>query len=147
MPANPACWETLLVGEQGDEYRALRASVALWPLQASDCVAGLDVEPTASVRALERSQRGGVRWINEYRAPLTFLRARAHDDCRFRALLQFARLPYYSLRAPHVAGDLRYDRQAGLDFSDVPLLGEPETDRACPRFLPSWVPPRAELLR
>ena len=155
MPANPACWEGLLVGEQGSTYRVLRASVALWPLQASDCTAGLDVEPTANVRLLERPNRGGVRWISEYREELAELRQLAARDCRFRALLEFARLPYFSRHGTEsipgrdpgkFAGDLRYDRQPGLDFSDLPLPEDPSSG-PCPRFLPGWVPPRADLLQ
>jgi inner membrane protein len=152
MPANPACWETLTVGEQGDMYRVLRASVALWPLAATDCTAGLDVEPTANVRKLERPNRGGVRWIHEYSAELLDLQYQAKTDCRFRALLQFARVPYRPVltRPGHVdsytAGDLRYDRERGSDFSDVPISFDPPMSE-CPMRLPGWAWPRAELFR
>jgi inner membrane protein len=155
MPANPLCWEGLLVGEQGGSYRVLRASVAVWPLQASSCTAGLDVEPTANVRPLERPNRGGVRWISEYREELSELRQLAQRDCRFRALLQFARLPYISRHGSETtpgrdpgkfAGDLRYDRKPGLDFSDLSLPEDP-SHGPCPRFLTAWTPPRADLLQ
>jgi inner membrane protein len=155
MPANPLCWEGLLVGEQGGSYLVLRASVAVWPLQASSCTAGLDVEPTANVRSLERPNRGGVRWISEYREELSELRQLAQRDCRFRALLQFARLPYISRHGSETmpgrdpgkfAGDLRYDRKPGLDFSDLSLPEDPSRG-PCPRFLTAWTPPRADLLQ
>jgi inner membrane protein len=152
MPANPACWETLTVGEQGDRYRVLRASVALWPLGASDCTAGLDVEPTANVRRLERPERGGVRWIHEYSEELQRLRYHARYDCRFRALLQFARVPYGPVMTHprlvdrYTAGDLRYDRERGSDFSDVPISFDPPMSE-CPKRLPNWAWPRAELFR
>ena len=155
MPANPLCWEAQLVGEQGGTYRVLRASVALWPLPASSCTAGLDVEPTAHVRPLERQSRGGVRWISEYREELSELRQLAERDCRFRALLQFARLPYISRHGSETmpghdpgkfAGDLRYDRDPGLDFSDLSLPEDPSRG-PCPRFLTAWTPPRADLLQ
>jgi inner membrane protein len=155
MPANPLCWEGLLVGEQGGSYRVLRASVALWPLSAGSCTAGLDVEPTANVRPLERPHRGGVRWISEYREELSELRQLAGRDCRFRALLQFARLPYVSRHGSEslpgrdpgkFAGDLRYDRKPGLDFSDLSLPEDPRSG-PCPRFLTAWTPPRGDLLQ
>lgn len=154
-PANPACWEGLLVGEQGGSYRVLRATVALWPLRAEQCTVGLDVDPTAQVRPLDRPLREGVRWVSEYRAELSQLRQLARDDCRFRALLEFARLPYWSSwgsatmgsRGPgKFAGDLRYDRQPSLDFSDISLPDDPHTGE-CPRFLPGWQLPRADLLQ
>ena len=141
MPANPSCWETLVVGEQGGQYRVLRASVALWPLATERCTAGLDVEPTAQVSKLDRPSRGGVRWIHQYSAEIAELRKLTHDDCRFRALLQFARVPYAGERR---AGDLRYDRKPEPDFSDLDL---PADAGPCPRWLPGWELPRASLLR
>jgi inner membrane protein len=154
MPANPCCWEALMVGEQSDVYRVVRASVALWPLRADDCTAGLDVEPTAPVRRLERPDRGGVRWIHEYSAELADLRRRVGNDCRFRALLQFARVPYApvhvradSATEHELAGDLRYDRHRDRDFSDVPIFFDEPMDPSCPAFLPGWEWPRAELFR
>lgn len=145
MPANPACWEGLVQGEQGGSYRVLRASVALKPWAARDCNAGADVEPTAPVTRLTRVDRGGVHWLTEYRADLAALRRLRRDDCRFRALLQFTRLPYVSASGT-VAGDLRYDRKPGRDFSDIPLPKDPHAG-GCPRFLPGWVEPRARLFQ
>jgi inner membrane protein len=142
-PANPTCWEALVVGEQGGQYRVLRASVALWPLATERCTAGLDVEPTAPVVPLDRPSRSGVRWIHQYSSDTAELRRLARDDCRFRALLQFARVPYIGKR---YAGDLRYDRAPDRDFSDVEL---PSAAHAgpCPRWLPGWDLPRASLVR
>jgi inner membrane protein len=145
LPANPACWEALLAGEQGGSYLVLRASVALPPLAATDCSAGADVEPSAPVTPLERANYHGVRWRSEYRSDVAELARLRATDCRFRALLRFARLPYLA-KPPKLAGDLRYDRQPGLDFSDVQL---PKIASAgpCPRFVPGWTEPRAELFR
>jgi inner membrane protein len=141
LPSNPACWEGLVAGEQGGLYRVLRASVALGPVAASDCNAGADVEPSAPVIPLSRANHGGVRWRTEYSADIATLSRVRRDDCRFRAMLRFSRLPYLG-RARQSAGDLRYDRAPGLDFSDVPL---PNGARACPRWVPSWSEPRADL--
>ncbi len=141
LPANPACWEALLAGEQGGTYRVVRASVALAPLPAAGCAAGADVDPSAPVKPLSRANHAGVRWISEYRAELATLRRLREVDCRFRALLRFARLPYVTAER-RLAGDLRYDRRPGLDFSDVPLAGP-----RCPRFVPGWGEPRAELFQ
>jgi inner membrane protein len=151
MPGNPACWEGLVAGEQGGSYRVLRAKVSLPPLALASCAAGVDTDPTAPVRPLDRPMRSGVEWQSEYRADLGELRALRKRDCRFRALLKFTRLPYaFYTRAtgsfPRLlkAGDLRYDRVRDLDFSDVEL---PQAGQdACPRFVPGWAEPRADLL-
>ena len=151
MPGNPACWEGLVVGEQGGLYRVLRAKVSLPPLELASCAAGDDVDPTAPVKRLDRPVRQGVRWINEYQADLTELRTLRQRDCRFRALLKFTRLPYATFTSgtgsfPRLlkAGDLRYDRARDQDFSDIELR-EAGQD-ACPRFVPGWAEPRADLL-
>jgi hypothetical protein len=55
------------------------------------------------------------------------------------------RIPYWVEAGDKVVvGDLRFDRSKGLDFADLELEKAP---MACPRFLPSWTPPREELLR
>jgi hypothetical protein len=148
MPANPACWEGLVAGEQGGMYRVIRASVALRPLSAERCGAGDDVVPSAPITRLSRATRGGVRFRFEYQTPLVELRGLAQADCRFRALLRFARLPYYTrpLGRVRYAGDLRYDRAPGMDFSDIELP-VPSSSLGCPRFVPGWTPPRAKLLQ
>ena len=145
LPANPACWEALVAGEQGGTYRVLRASVALPPLSAVSCRAGADVEPTAPVTSVDRANYQGVRWRSEYRAELSALSRLRQENCRFRALLRFARLPYVNA-AGTIAGDLRYDRSPDLDFSDVVLDGA-AADRRCARFVPGWAEPRAELFQ
>jgi inner membrane protein len=145
LPGNPLCWEGLLAGEQGGVYRVLRATVALASGPADGCGAGTDVEPTAPVTRLERAPRGGVRWVTEYRAELTQLSRLRRQDCRFAGLLRFARLPYVSADG-RVAGDLRYDRSPGLDFSDVALPAVP-SDGDCPRLVPAWGEPRGELFQ
>jgi hypothetical protein len=145
MPANPACWEGLVAGEQAGVYRVLRASVALGPGPANDCKAGMDVEPSAPVTVLTRANHGGVRWLSAYSTEVSALARLRETDCRFRAMLRFARLPYVSASGK-IAGDLRYDRGSGLDFADLPLPAPPALED-CPRWVPGWAEPRAELFR
>jgi len=145
MPANPACWEGLVAGEQGGQYRVLRASVALGPAAAADCKAGMDVEPTAPVTVIPRANHGGVRWLTAYSADVADLDRLRRADCRFAAMLRFARLPYVTASGK-IAGDLRYDRGRDLDFADVPLPAG-LAPGGCPRLVPGWSEPRAELFR
>ena len=83
--------------------------------------------------------------MSEYQADIAELSRLRRDDCRFAALLQFARLPYVSASGL-IAGDLRYDRKQSRDFSDIELPRDP-TKGVCPRFTPGWREPRAELFR
>jgi inner membrane protein len=145
LPANPRCWEGLVAGEQGGTYRVLRATVALGGLAPNACIAGMDVQPTAPVTSITRSGHGGVRWLTAYSADVAKLSRLRREDCRFRAMLQFARLPY-AAPARQMAGDLRYDRRPDADFSDIPLPADPATGD-CPRLLPGWTEPRSELFK
>jgi hypothetical protein len=142
----------LVAGEQGGVYRVLRSSVALPPLSAAGCAAGDDVVPTAPVQKLDRPLHGGVHFRSEYRAEVSDLLRLEHEDCRFAALLRFTRLPYVSSQLgesdaprPRYAGDLRYDRSPGLDFSDLILPSGRPQSAGCPRFVPGWRKPRADL--
>lgn len=146
MPGNPLCWSALLVGTSGPHYVVLSVNAAPFPAlsDAAACPYDSGAVSTAPRTPLGRAPSPGVRWLDEYRTELSELRALRADDCRFDALLGFARVPYAT--APRsggarVAGDLRYDRSPGLDFSDLPLA-EP---RDCPRFVPPWQPPRHAL--
>ncbi len=153
MPANPCCWEAFVVGEQGGTYRVLRTRVALPPLPESSCMAGVDIHPTAAVTRIDRPERQGVQFQTEYHVAASELGALRRADCRFRALLEFARIPYVTARpngfaggAGLFAGDLRYDRQPEADFSDIRLPLDP-WQGSCPRFVPGWTPPRESLFR
>jgi inner membrane protein len=146
LPSNPACWEGLVAGRQSGTYHVLRATVALGSVAPGECsAAGTGVEPTAPVTPITRADHGGVRWLSQYSADVATLSRWRRDDCRFRALLRFARLPYVAADR-QIAGDLRYDRAPGLDFSDVPLPRGPAAVD-CPRWLPGWAEPRADLFQ
>lgn len=155
MPANPVCYSALVVGDQGSSYRVLSVVVSILPklVPVERCPFDTDAAPTAPMSPIERADRADLRWLQQYRAELADLHALRARDCRFRALLKFARVPYVTSPASGessdgtpqstVAGDLRYDRSPGLDFSDMSLpaaeLGN------CPRFVPGWQEPRLEL--
>ena len=151
LPGNPLCWTALAVGQHGSEYRVLSASVAPWPAlaDAASCPSDPNASPTARIKPLPPGKRPDLRWHWSYSMPLQSLRQLAQHDCRFRAWLGFVRIPAVSIvklsgsnTMERVATDLRYDRAPELDFADMRL------DQAadCPRWLPPWHPPRADLL-
>ena len=152
LPGNPLCWTALAVGEQASEYRVLSATVAPLPsvLAAAACPHDADSRPTARTAPLPQSNTPALRWHWAYSAPLASLRELAQQDCRFRAWLGFVRIPALSTvtlpdgsgTMERVATDLRYDRAPDLDFADMRL--DQEAD--CPKWLPPWHPPRADLL-
>jgi inner membrane protein len=146
MPANPLCASVLVVGTEGEDYVIKRATVAPLPaLVSSDaCPTAPDGDPTAPLIPIAVATPD-VIWKDEFRAPLAELLDLERDNCQAQALFRFARAPYWKKTGPDqlIIGDLRYDRQPGLDFSDLRIEARPLT---CPRAVPPWLPPRRDLL-
>ncbi|HEX6277725.1 MAG TPA: hypothetical protein VFZ53_32005, partial [Polyangiaceae bacterium] len=145
MPADPLCWQVILVQTEAARYVVRSTVVATVPsfLSSNDCPFDVWAKPTAPSSAVSVASTRSLRWVREFSAPVAELRTLARENCVFAALLQFARVPFWT-KDPvlgRVAGDVRYDRSSGLDFSDTVLGGV-----GCPEHLPPWIPPRKELL-
>jgi inner membrane protein len=146
MPANPLCFTAVTVERSAHDYIARRAVVATWPalFPIGNCP---DVKetPTAPLRPTSLAGTAHVLWRGEYVAPVARLRELDRDNCEAAALLRFFRVPYWvdDSEETLVFGDLRYDRNPGLDFSDARIHQSPSS---CPPHVPSWAPPRHDLL-
>jgi inner membrane protein len=152
MPANPFCWNVLLLQSEGADYTVRLGRAAIWPawLSLASCPYDRASNPTAPLRALTAGSDAHLILNQEYRIPVAELRAVASEHCAARALLRFARVPYLGEQqadGSRVMGDLRYDRNPGLDFSDVRLTETEKADESrCPDYLPAWLPPRGDLI-
>ena len=101
--------------------------------------AGMTIYPVSKVTPQ-------LSWRSEYRVPLSELKGLLQGRCEGRAFSRFARVPYVTEPATDgsfVLGDLRYDRNPGLDFSDLSLSQQPGP---CPQYVPAWLPPRSDIL-
>jgi inner membrane protein len=146
LPANPLCMTVVTVGVDRENYIALRATVATWPsLFPLQRCPDTEETPTAPYAPPAVEGTPHVAWRGRYTAPLSRLRSLYRDNCQAAALLRFLRAPYWLEEDDQTAifGDLRYDRNPGLDFSDVRIELVPKT---CPNAVPSWTPPRHDLL-
>jgi inner membrane protein len=147
VPANPFCSTALVVATEGDDYVVSRATVATVPalLGPERCPKAADGNPTAPLSPMASLPTRGVAWKDEFRAPLRELSDLARTNCQVAALVKFLRVPYWveTGGGDLVVGDLRYDRQKGLDFSDVRIDKNPTR---CPRAVPAWIPPRSDIL-
>jgi inner membrane protein len=146
FPANPFCASALVVTTEGDDYVVRRAKIATFSSLPGDrCPTAADGDPTAPLSLLAIPSEAGVSWKDEFRAPLRELYDLARDNCRAAALLRFLRVPYWVRTGDGdtILGDLRYDRQRGLDFSDVRIEKSPAR---CPEAVPPWIPPRRDIL-
>lgn len=155
LPSTPVCWEAMLVTTREDrDYAVRRARVApwpsLWPVHRCPAFAGR--EPgTAPWMELElETASADVEWEREHRSPLAPLRELPRQSCAAHAFLRFGRVPFVleagvpgSAGLP-VIGDLRYDREEGLGFSEVIVR---PGDEGCPRHVPPWEWPTGALLK
>jgi inner membrane protein len=138
--ADPLCFGALVIEVDGPIYRVTSADVAPFPglRDAAACRGGPPAAPTA------RPPAAGVQWGEEWVAEVAELRALAAGHCEVAAALRFIRVPAWeplpgdSIRVD----DLRFSR-GGRGFASVTVPARPAS---CPRRVPSWVPPRADIL-
>lgn len=164
IPATPWCWRLVVVERDPSQgtyaLRVVRAASG-WPgvMSVDACegrrpgapVAGEDAVATAPLVATS-IDGDGVRMTAELEVPLASFRSHA-ARCDVAAYLRWARAPFVANDASEagkgggglVAGDLRYDRSPARDFDEVGLPREPPPPSGCPRFVPGWTPPRADL--
>jgi inner membrane protein len=140
-PANPLCWSFVTVARSGAgdagtvHLRRGLLSVAPGLLPVSHCPARI------AGPALEDAPPQ-LAWQLEDRQPLATLRALAASDCRVNAWMRFARAP--SL-ADGVATDVRWGEPGSRNFSTLDYGRD--KGKACPRPVPGWGYPRADLLQ
>lgn len=148
MPANPLCWEVMLVQTQDAAVVARRMMLALAPslIPADGCLSrSLDLPSTAPLVRVQANDSAELHWYGEVATGIEGLKSRVAMDCEAAAAMRFIRVPWLAtVGLDRVLGDLRYDREKGLGFAEVALHDPPGP---CPRLVPDWRPPRADLLR
>jgi inner membrane protein len=147
MPANPLCWEVMLVQTQDNSVITRRTMLALAPslIPADGCLSrSLDIPSSAPLERVRVADRPELHWYGEIASPLDQLRERVAVDCEAAAAMRFIRVPWLAaIDGETVLGDLRYDREEELGFAELALQTSPAR---CPRLVPPWQPPRADLL-
>jgi inner membrane protein len=148
MPANPLCWEVMLVQTEGDSVIVRRTMLALAPslIPANGCLSrSLNIPSSAPLERVQVADSAELQWYGEIATGLDQLRRRVVADCEAAAAMRFIRVPWLAtVGVDAVLGDLRYDREKELGFAEVALRDLPGP---CPRWVPDWQPPRADLLR
>lgn len=143
-PGNPLCWRMIVTTLAEGEYRARLGTTSLWPAvsEPERCHAGEDAQRTVHFQIPSISGARDLHWEGEYRASREMFAKVYGENCRLRGAMEFYRVPFLSRRgADLIAGDIRYDREPGIGFSEVDLQA-PD----CPSRLPGWIPPAAWLL-
>jgi inner membrane protein len=148
MPANPLCWEVMLVQTHSQSVIARRTMLALAPslIPADRCLSrSLDIPSTAPLERVHAADMAELHWYGQIATDLEQLRTRVRTDCEAAAAMRFIRVPWLAtVGHATVLGDLRYDRERALGFAEIAVRDPPA---ACPRHVPPWQPPRTDLLR
>jgi inner membrane protein len=145
LPANAVCLAVITVERTGSSYRVVTARVSAAPsiTEASRC--GARSGAGATFQPSTRSSTRSVRWDAEWSAPIAELATLARESCPALAALRFIRVPAWQHESGKMVllGDVRYGGGSGNSFSDVRV---PVRSSVCPRAVPPWTPPRAEIV-
>jgi inner membrane protein len=145
-PANPLCWDVLLLQQSGDEYVVRRAQLSVLPQVSVDACSFSRQGDADSLftRRVDAARSDAVRWNGEYVMSRALLVQLAGSSCTVRELMQFARVPFAVTQAGNwVLGDVRFDTGRGGGMTEVTFT--PGSREMCRHDLP-WVPPRADVL-
>jgi inner membrane protein len=117
-PANPLCWNALVIQRDGDDLVFRSATI---PLAAAGCE---------------------THWTPEHRQSVAALRTAATENCSVRAWLQFGRAP---VMEDEWIADARYGGSGRGNFSAMHIAPS-RSGSECPPHLTAWRYPRADVL-
>jgi inner membrane protein len=147
MPANPVCWDVILVERAADQFALRHATLSLAPswLTADRCPSRRDdVKTTAPLTSIVQPDTAQIRWRGEVVMSRSDLEHLVRTDCMAASFMRFARAPFIARgEEGSVIGDLRFDGEESLSFAEFDLGEAPK----CPRHPAPWIVPRADLLR
>lgn len=138
FPANPLCWSGLRAKLSESEYRAEAFTIApfssIFPV--AKCPNLQETVITAPLRASMEQDSPAVKYLGLFSAPRAEYE-KLSQDCRMNAFLRYARIPFWKkFNGGWIVGDLRYDREEGLGFTELFLPLEPVV---CPHGVPPWI--------
>ena len=144
LPANAVCMSAITVERSGPTYRVATARVSSVPSAVAAAQCGQRTPAGSSLGISMRPSTPAVQWGGEWAAPRQELEALVRESCRAFAAMRFIRVPIWRPISDSTVllGDVRYGGGGG-GFADVRV---PRNSAACPRGVPSWTPPRADLL-
>jgi inner membrane protein len=144
LPGDLFCWHLISVETNETKYAIRLGTLSALPsLVSPESCPETAREHTAILSKSNDLASEHVVWRSEIVLELSEL-AELSRDCRAGAFLRFARAPYWQRSASGslVVGDLRYDREVGLGFAELEI----DPTAPCPKRVPPWVPPRAEIV-
>jgi inner membrane protein len=142
-PADPFCWEVLLLQRAGSDYVARIGQYSLPSRSGPSCARILKSAGTAPLQPLQLPVISGMRWSEQFTIDLAALARLAGSNCDTRRLASFLRAPFaVETTGGWILGDLRYDREPGAGFAE--MLVNPRAPAQCEEPIP-WTAPRQDL--
>lgn len=139
FPANPVCWNFVSMESNNDagNYTLRRGVLSLAPemLSPAECPTSLSGNPP------EGDAAPAIAFLTEEHGSLDMLRKLKANNCHFEAWMRFARAPSVN---ESTASDIRFSATPNGNFTTLDLAKFDGKD--CPRLVPQWDFPRADLL-
>lgn len=142
---NPLCYNGIVVEADGDSYQLSSATVApLASVRSASACATQQLGGLSGSTLSTRVSSPSIRWGSTWRRPLGDLTRLVATSCEVAAAMEFIRIPVWQeIKGDSVQiGDARFGSATG-GFATVTAALRPTK---CPRFVPGWIPPRADLL-
>lgn len=141
-PADPLCWEVMLLQRSGPDYIARMGQQSLVG-SAPSCARSTKPGGAAPLQPMQLPAVAGMRWRAQFTIDATTLARLATSTCDSRRLASFLRAPFaVETAAGWLLGDLRYDR--GPDSGFAAMLVDPQGRAQCDQPI-AWNPPRQDL--
>jgi inner membrane protein len=148
MPANPLCWDVLVLHLDGDRYAAHHGILTLAPelLSAGQCASASRDRQARTLQAISATHDPSMIQRETFSMSKAVLAELIGGHCDAAAFMQFARAPFFApVGSGWVMGDLRFGQGSTHGFTDIHINAE-RSDAPCPST-PPWTPPREDLLR
>ncbi len=142
-PANPFCWDVMLLQRAGNDYVARIGQHSLGSRSGQACARSLTSGGAAPLQPLQLPVLRGMRWREQFTLDVATLARLAASTCDTHRLASFLRAPFaLETSGGWILGDLRYDR--GKDGGFAAMLVNPRAPMQCGQPIP-WTAPRQDL--
>jgi inner membrane protein len=141
-PADPLCWDVMLLQRSGTDYVARIGQHSLLGTTRS-CAPGLMQRGAAPLQPMQVPVIAGTQWRAQFMMDAAAIARLATRTCDARRLASFLRAPFaVETTTGWILGDLRYDRGADSGFATMRV--DPQAPAQCARAIP-WTAPRRDL--
>ncbi len=143
FPSNPICWQVVTVEtfSKREFFRLRKGVISLFSnwYSPSDCLSWISSQTQVAPTHPQ------VIWTSQMKFSRKKLKKIYEENCLAAAQLRFVRAPFwYEKDGKLFLADLRFETGTRGNFSRLEIPSHPNP---CPRWIPPWSEPRADLLK